>query len=43
MILVFTLAMLFLGQLALTWQARRRGRRGEGMASLITDQQGGGS
>ena len=43
MILAFTLAMLFLGQLALTWQARRRGRRGEGMASLITDQQGGGS
>jgi spermidine/putrescine transport system permease protein len=42
MILAFTLAMLFLGQLALTWQARRRGRRGEGMASMITDQQGGG-
>src|SRR6185295_4143772 len=39
MMLAFTLAMLFLGQLALTWQARRRG---EGMASMITDQQGGG-
>jgi spermidine/putrescine transport system permease protein len=40
MILAFTLGMLFLGQLALTWQSRRRGRR-EGMAAIIAQQQGG--
>jgi spermidine/putrescine transport system permease protein len=41
MILAFTLGMLFIGQLALTWQSRRRGRQGEGMAAIIADQQGG--
>jgi spermidine/putrescine transport system permease protein len=40
MILAFTLGMLFLGQLALTWQSRRRGRR-EGVAAIIAEQQGG--
>jgi hypothetical protein len=41
MILAFTLGMLFIGQIALTWQSRRRGRRSEGMASMIANQQGG--
>ena len=40
MILAFTLGMLFIGQLALTWQSRRRGRRSEGMASMIAEQGG---
>ena len=41
MILAFTLAMLFIGQLALTWQNRRRGRQGGGMSEMIAQQQGG--
>ena len=41
MILAFTLAMLFIGQLALTWQNRRRGRQGGGMGEMIAQQQGG--
>ena len=41
MILAFTIGMLFLGQLALTWQSRRRGRQGGGMGEIIAQQQGG--
>jgi spermidine/putrescine transport system permease protein len=38
MMLAFTLAMLFVGQLVLTWQARRSGRRVDGgMASIVTE------
>ena len=37
MILAFTLGMLLLGQLALTWQSRRQGRAGS-MASIIAEQ-----
>ncbi len=38
MMLAFTLAMLVVGQLALTWQARRAGRRGDaGMAAIVTE------
>ncbi len=36
MILAFTVGMLLLGQLALTWQSRRQGRAGS-MASIITE------
>lgn len=35
MILGFTLAMLLVGQVVLTWQARRAGRRGAGMAAVV--------
>ncbi len=38
MILAFTIGMLLLGQLALTWQNRRQGRRGGDMASMIAEQ-----
>jgi spermidine/putrescine transport system permease protein len=41
MILAFTLGMLFIGQLVLTWQSRKRGRSGEGVASMIAQNQGG--
>ena len=38
MMLAFTLAMLFVGQLVLSWQARRSGRRGGGtMAGIVTE------
>ena len=38
MILGFTLLMLLVGQLVLTWQSRRAGRRGDaGMASVVTE------
>ncbi len=37
MILAFTIGMLLLGQLALTWQSRRQGRAGS-MASIIAEQ-----
>jgi spermidine/putrescine transport system permease protein len=37
MILAFTIGMLLVGQLALTWQSRRQGRRGGDMASIITE------
>jgi spermidine/putrescine transport system permease protein len=38
MILAFTLAMLLIGQLVLTWQARRAGRRGDtGMAAVVAE------
>jgi len=37
MMLAFTLAMLFVGQLVLTWQARRAGRREGGMAAIVTE------
>jgi spermidine/putrescine transport system permease protein len=37
MMLGFTLAMLFVGQLVLTWQARRAGRREGGMAAIVTE------
>ena len=44
MMLLFTLTLLIVGQVLLTWQARRQGRRArggaEGMASMITEQQG---
>jgi ABC-type spermidine/putrescine transport system permease subunit II len=38
MILGFTLLMLLVGQIVLTWQSRRAGRRGDaGMASVVTE------
>jgi spermidine/putrescine transport system permease protein len=38
MMLAFTLAMLFIGQLILSWQARRTGRRGGGsMAEMVAE------
>lgn len=37
MILAFTIGMLLIGQLALTWQSRRQGRRGGDMAEIITE------
>jgi spermidine/putrescine transport system permease protein len=38
MILAFTLTMLLIGQVALTWQSRRAGRRGDtGMAAVVTE------
>ena len=37
MIFTFTIAMLLIGQIALIWQARRRGARGESMAKLIAE------
>lgn len=37
MILAFTVGTLLLGQLALSWQSRRQGGRGGGMASIIAE------
>ena len=37
MIFGFTIAMLLVGQIALIWQSRRRGARGESMAKLIAE------
>lgn len=37
MILAFTIGMLLIGQLALTWQSRRQGRRGGDMAEIISE------
>jgi hypothetical protein len=37
MILAFTIGMLLLGQLALAWQARRQGRRGADMTSIVSE------
>lgn len=37
MILGFTLLMLLVGQAVLTWQSRRAGRRGEGVASIVSE------
>jgi spermidine/putrescine transport system permease protein len=38
MILGFTLIMLLIGQVVLTWQARRAGRKGDaGMAAIVTE------
>ena len=36
LMLGFTLLMLFVGQFALSWQARRVGRRSDGMAAVVT-------
>jgi len=40
MILAFTIGTLLLGQLALSWQSRRQGRRGGGVASMVAEQSG---
>jgi spermidine/putrescine transport system permease protein len=37
MIFTFTIAMLIVGQIALIWQARRRGARGDSMAKMIAE------
>ena len=37
MIFTFTIAMLVVGQIALIWQARRRGARGDSMAKMIAE------
>ena len=37
MMLALTLLTLFIGQFVLTWQARRTGRRGDGMAAIVTE------
>jgi ABC-type spermidine/putrescine transport system permease subunit II len=37
MVLAFTIGMLLLGQAALAWQGRRSGRRGDSMASIVTE------
>jgi spermidine/putrescine transport system permease protein len=39
MILAFTVGMLLIGQLLLMWQARRQGRRGSGVASIVAESQ----
>ena len=36
LMLGFTLLLLFVGQFALSWQARRVGRRSDGMAAVVT-------
>jgi spermidine/putrescine transport system permease protein len=38
MILVFTIALLLVGQILLSWSARRRGGSGDSMASIIAEQ-----
>jgi spermidine/putrescine transport system permease protein len=40
MMLAFTLGMLFLGQLILRWQNRRRGSRSGSMANIVAEQSG---
>ena len=39
MILAFTVGTLLIGQLLLMWQARRQGRRGAGVASIVAESQ----
>lgn len=40
MMLAFTIGMLLIAQILLTWQGRRQGRQGGSMASMITEQSG---